>query len=105
MNIIKIFNIIPLIALLSSCSNKTAGKNIIQENIVENNHYQVFTQQNFNKVEMIYSMEYYENEITKYQDNYYGFKDVSMKITDLMKISSITEVNNAIPNSLTFLVI
>jgi len=105
MNIIKIFNIVSLIAFLFSCSNRTAGKNIIQENIDENSNYQTFTQQNFNKVEMIYSMEYYKNEITKYQDNYYGFKDVSMEITDIMNISSIMEVNDLIPNSLTFLVI
>jgi ABC-type bacteriocin/lantibiotic exporter with double-glycine peptidase domain len=105
MNLIKIFNLTALITFLFSCSNKTVGKNINQENIAENNYYQTFTQQDFNKVEMIYSMEYYKNEIIKYQDNYYGFKDVSMEITDLMNFSSITELNNIIPDSLTFLVI
>jgi hypothetical protein len=105
MNPIKIFYILSLITLLFSCNHKTANKNISQENIVENNHYQTFTPQNFNKVEMIYSMEYYKNEIIKYQDNYYRFKDVSMEITDIMNISSIMEVNDLIPNFLTFLVI
>jgi hypothetical protein len=105
MNLIKVFSLVSLIAFSFSCSNKTAGKNLSQENIVENNHYQTFSQQDFNRVEMIYSMEYYKNEIIKYQDNYYGFKDVSMEITDIMNISSIAEVNNLIPNSLTFLVV
>jgi len=98
--------ILPLLIVnLFSCSNKNADKNINQENIVENSYYTASSQLSFNKVEMIYPIEYYRNEIIKYQDNYYGFKDVSMEITDIMSIFSITEVNNIIPNSLTFLVI
>jgi len=105
MNIIKIFNIASLIIILSSCSKKYSDKNINLENISENNYYQEFSQKNFNKIEMIYPIEYYKNEIIEYQNNYYGFNNISMEITDLMNISSITEVNNIIPNSLTFLVI
>jgi len=102
---IRIFNLTSLIIVLFSCGNKNTGKNINPENPAENNYYQAFFQQDFNKVEMIHSMEYYKNEIIKYQDNYYGFNNISMEITDFMNISSITEVNNVIPNSLTFLVI
>jgi len=105
MNIIRIFSLASLIIILFSCSNKNAGKNINPENTAENNHHQAPDQQTLNKVEMIYSMEYYKNEIIKYQDNYYGFKDISMEITDLMNISSITEADNVIPDTLTFLVI
>ena len=104
MNIIRVLISASLIIILCSCGNKNAGKNINRENSAENDHYQAPLRQKFNKIEMIYSMEYYKNEITKYQDNYYGFKDISMEITDFMNISSITEVNNVIPNSLTFLV-
>jgi len=104
MNIKKFVNLALLAIIVFSCSNKNNSKNINQENIVENN-YTPSSQQGFNKVEMIYPMEYYINEIIKYQDNFYGFKDVSMEITDYMNISSITEVNNIIPNSLAFLVI
>ena len=100
MNKIKIFKLASVIIILFSCSNKNTGKNI-----TENYKYQAFSQENTNKVEMIYSIEYYKNEIIKYQDNYYGFNDISMEITDFMNISSITEVHNIIPNFLTFLVI
>jgi len=104
MNIIRIFGLASLIIILFSCSNKNAGKNINLENTAKNNN-QASSQQTLNKVEMIYPMEYYKNEITKYQDNYYGFKDISMEITDLMNISSITKLDNVIPDYLTFLVI
>jgi len=37
---------------------------------------------------MLHPIEYYKNEITKYQDNYYGFMNISMEITQYMNISS-----------------
>jgi len=105
MNNIRILIAAPLIIVLFSCGNKNAGKNVNPENIAENSNHQAASQQTFDKVEMIYPIEYYKNEIIKYQDNYYGFNDISMEITDLMNISSITEADNVIPNSLTFLVV
>jgi len=103
MNIIRILCLASLIIILFSCSNKNADKDINPENTAKNNN--EASSQPTPKVEMIYPMEYYKNEITKYQDNYYGFKDISMEITDLMNISSITKVDNVIPDYLTFLVI
>jgi hypothetical protein len=29
---------------------------------------------------MIYSLDYYKNEILKYEDNYYGFQNISKEI-------------------------
>ena len=89
---------------LFSCNNKNVGKVINNENPMESNYVQLFFQKNNNKVEMLYPIEYYKNEITKYQDNYYGFMDISMEITQYMNISSIEKVNDFIPNLLTFLV-
>ena len=80
-----------------SCNNKDTGKNI-------HNDLRTLPLQNINEIEMVHPIEYYKNEITKYQDNYYGFKDVSMEITQLMDISSITKIDNFIPDFLTFLV-
>ena len=92
-----------IILALFSCCNKTSEK-INSGNIFENNYKQVFSQQNINKVEMIHSIEYYKNEITKYEDNYYGFKDVSMEITQLMNISFIIKIGNFTKDFLTFFV-
>jgi len=104
MNKIKVISLILLLTILStSCNNKNIGKIINKENIIDNNAQ--LSSQPTPKVEMIYSMEYYKNEIIKYQNNYYGFKNISMEITDLMNISSITKVDNVIPDYLTFLVI
>jgi hypothetical protein len=104
MNMIKIISLSSLVIILLSCNNRNNGDKADSENIVKNNYFQTFSQESIDKVEMIYSLEYYKNEIIEYQDNYYGFDDVSMKITDLMNISSIVEINNVIPNLLTFLV-
>ena len=105
MDKIKVIPLILLLTILStSCNNKNISKITNKGNIIDNNA-QLSSQQAFNKVEMIYPMEYYKNEIIKYQDNYYGFKDISMEITDLMNISSITKLDNVIPDYLTFLVI
>jgi hypothetical protein len=101
----KLQNIIILalfIFVISSCRNKNMDKNIISENMPKNNYSQEFSEKI--EPEMIYPIEYYKNEITKYESNYYGFENTSMKITDLMNISSITKINNIIPGQLTFLV-
>ena len=90
---IKGINLALIILSLFSCCKKTSEK-ISSENIAENNY----------KVEMIHSMEYYKNEIIKYEDNYYGFKDVSMEITQLMNISLIIKVDNFSKYFLTFFV-
>ena len=104
MNFTKIISLILLIFILFSCNNKNANKNDNLEIIAVNNDSQAFSPQNTNKIEMIHSIEYYKNEIIKYQDNYYGFENISMEITQLMNISLITEVDNLIPHLLTFLV-
>jgi hypothetical protein len=104
MDLMKVMKLSLLIIFLLSCSNKNNGVNISPENIIENNYVYTFSQQNIHKVEMIHPLEYYKNEIIKYEDNYYGFTDVSMEITDLMNISSIKKIDNVIPGLLTFLV-
>jgi len=78
---------------LFSCRNKNVDKDVISENITENS-----------EPEMIYPIEYYQNEIIKYEDNYYGFGNTSMKITDLMNISLIIKIDHIIPGQLTFFV-
>jgi hypothetical protein len=69
-----------------------------------NNYIQFFFQQNVNKVEMIYPVEYYKTEITNYESVYYGFTEYPLEITDLMNISSIIKLDDFIPHFLTFLV-
>jgi hypothetical protein len=92
---IKIIYSAIIILALFSCCNKT---------IAENNYKQALSQQNIHKVAMIHPIEYYKNEITKYEDNYYGFRDVSMEITQLMNISLIIKVDNFTQDFLTFFV-
>jgi len=88
---------------LSSCNNRNINKVTNNENII-NNYVRLFLQKDMNKVEMIHTLEYYKNEIINYQDNYYGFDDISMKITQYMNISSIEKVDDFVPGLLTFLV-
>jgi hypothetical protein len=89
------------IFVISSCKNKNMDKDIVSEDILENNYsYESFEK---NEPDMIYPVEYYKNEIIKYESNCYGFENTSMKITDLMNISSITKIDNIIPGKLTFL--
>jgi hypothetical protein len=71
---------------------------ISNENFIES------TQPYIKKVEMLNPMEYYINEIIIYQDDYYGFKNLSMEIIQLMNISQIIIIDNFIPYYLTFLV-
>ncbi|MDR1216940.1 MAG: hypothetical protein LBK25_09685 [Treponema sp.] len=104
MNSIKTIKLISLIIILLSCSNRNNDKNINQEDTIENSGFHESFQQNISQVEMIYSMEYYKNEIIKYEDNYYGFKDLSMEVNQLMNISSIEKVDKLVPDLLTFLV-
>ena len=95
---IKILIIVLIVFSTFSCRNK--NKDVISENALENN----YSQKTESKVEMIYSIEYYKNEIIKYQDDYYGFKNLSMKITQMMNISLITKIDNLFPDLLTFIV-
>ena len=98
-NIIWTFSIV----ILSSCIGRNMDNNVISENV--NNYFQSFSQQNINKIEMIYSIEYYKEKIIEYQDNFYGgFSNISMEMTDLMNISSIIKVDDIIPRLLTFIV-
>jgi hypothetical protein len=97
----KLIKMTFIVLLLLSCNRKNTDKN----NILENNYFQETSQDNTMKVEIIYPIEYYKDEIIKYQDNFYGgFDNVSMKMTDYMNISLITEIENFIPNLLTFFV-
>ncbi len=84
--------------ILNPLANKNAGKN----NVSENSFLQDFSQEK--EVEMVYPIEYYKGEITKYASDYYGFGNSSMEITDLMNISSIIKVNSIIPGQLVFVV-
>jgi hypothetical protein len=97
MRLLNISRLVLLFFALISCNNKNIGRN----NNSENNIHGFYRG---NIIEMLHPIEYYENEIIKYQDNYYGFKDVSMEITQLMNISSINKIDNFIPVFLTFLV-
>jgi hypothetical protein len=74
-------------------------KDIVSENIFQNNY-----SENETKVEMIYPLEYYKNEIIKYEEDYYGFQNVSMEIGQMMNITSIIKIDNLIPGILTFFV-
>lgn len=103
MDLIKVLKLALLIVILFSCNNKKIENNI-SDNISANNYLQEFSRQNSDKVDMVHSIEYYKNEITMYEDNYYGFRNVSMEITQMMNISEINVVDNFVPNLLTFLV-
>jgi len=96
--------ILTLTILFFSCNSKNINKVTNNENTVDNNFVKLFFRKNKNKVEMIHPIEYYKNEIITYQDNYYGFEDISMKITQYMNISSIEKIDDFIPNLLAFLV-
>ena len=101
----RIISLSLLIFILFSCNNRNVDKNDNLEIIAINNDTHEFFPQNTNKIEMIYSIDYYKNKIIEYQDDYYGgFSNISIEITDIMNISLITELDNFIPDSLTFLV-
>jgi len=102
-DLFRVLELTLLIIILLSCNKKIAENNI-SESIFVNNYFQEFSRRNRDKVNMIYSIEYYKNEITIYEDNYYGFRNVSMEITQMMNISEIVLVDNFVPNLLTFLV-
>jgi hypothetical protein len=92
----KLLNIIIatlFIFFIFSCRNK---------NIPEKNYSQKFSENI--EPEMIYPIEYYQDKIIKYENNYYGFENTSMKITDLMNISLIIKIDHIIPGQLTFFV-
>jgi hypothetical protein len=95
--------------MLFSCSKKidTDDKLSSNQNIEENiklNFYEEFAQRNINKVEMIHPIEYYKKALETYQEDFYQMKYSSMKITDMMNISSIRKVEDVVPSSLTFFV-
>ncbi|QQO10029.1 hypothetical protein [Breznakiella homolactica] len=69
-----------------------------------NTHNRESSRKNENTARMVFPVEYYRNEIEKYQSDFYGFENTSMKITDLMNISAIAAADNVIPDLLTFLV-
>jgi len=104
MDLLKALILTSLIIVLFSCNNKRNATNNISEDTFVNNYANEFSRQNSNKVDMIHSIDYYKNEITIYEDNYYGFKNISMEITQMMNISQIITVDNFVPNLLTFLV-
>ena len=103
MKIVNSIMFVIFIFTIFSCKNKNIDKNIIGE-INKNEYYQKFEQKNTNKVQMVYTIDYYINKIEKYQDDYYKFNNISMYITELMNITSIMEVDNVVPGLLTFLV-
>jgi hypothetical protein len=90
-----------LICIFFSCNIKKENIVNINQDIIENNSEVVL---NMNSPEMIHSIEYYKNEIIKYEDKYYGFQNISMEIGQLMNISQIVQIDNFVPNLLTFLV-
>ena len=91
-----------LFLLIFSCKNEKVNKNIISENIEMQNISSNISTSEVRKIEMIYDIEYYKNEITKDTSDHYQFENSSMKITDLMYISSIINVDYLIPGQLTF---
>jgi hypothetical protein len=79
---------------LFSCKNENRGK--------EKKFSPKGVSENESKIEMIYSLEYYKNEIIKYEEDYYGFQNISMEISQYMNISSINKIDSLIPGELTF---
>jgi hypothetical protein len=97
--------------MLFSCSDKKIDvdedKLSSNQNIEENiklNYYEEFFRKNINQVEMIHPLDYYKKHIETYQEDFYQMKYSSMKITDMMNISSIRKVEDVVPSALTFLV-
>jgi len=86
-----------LFMILCSCNIKS------NENILENNIPRIIHQENIQKVEMIYPIEYYREKIINNYANYHNgtIEDLNF---NLLKISSIIEIDNIIPNLLTFFV-
>lgn len=90
--------------LMLSCGNNignapaAAGKNI------ENAYYQEFTQLNADRVPKVHPIEFYMKKIEAYEEEYYGFRDSTMKMSSFMHIASINEVEMVVPGALTFLV-
>jgi hypothetical protein len=104
MKLLKIITLTLYVLSIFSCKNKNTEKNITSEDIFKNNYSRENSPKNETKIEMIYSLEYYKNEIIKYEDNYYGFQNISMEITQFMNISSIIKIDNLISDALTFFV-
>ena len=86
-----------LFIILGSCNSKN------NENSVDNNIPIIFNQDNIQKVEMIYSIEYYKEKIINNYASYHNGTIDDLNF-NLLKISSIVEIDNIIPNLLTFFV-
>ena len=86
-----------LFFILNSCTLKS------NENVVEDTITTVFYQDNIQRVEMIYPIEYYKEKIINNYANYHNGTIEDLNI-NLLKISSIVRIDNIIPNLLTFFV-
>ena len=86
-----------LFIVLCSCNSKN------NENAVDNNIPIIINQDNIQKVEMIYPIEYYKEKIINNYANYHNGTIDDLNF-NLLKISSIVEIDNIIPNLLTFFV-
>ncbi len=111
MKIIRGTTLLFLAILFFSCSNKkmdtnedelSSGKNSDAE--TAHNYYEEFVRRNASKVQMIHPLKYYKNIIEVFQEDFYNMKSISIEINDIMNISSITQVENVVPDLLTFLV-
>jgi hypothetical protein len=91
MNFKNVIMIIAFFCILSSCNNKHEKNG---QDIVEIDYLQIFTDKNANKPEMIYPIEYYQNEIIENQKLF----------PQDIEINVIKEVKNIIPGQLCFLV-
>lgn len=104
MKLSRIVFAVMFICLFISCKSKDADKNVSAENTFKSDYsHEVFPEGESN-VEMIYSIEYYKEQITEYQNNYYGFNNLSMNITQMMNISLIKKIDSLVPGFLTFIV-
>ena len=83
--------LILVLCIITSCNNKNLD---INKTIIEQNYTDDFFQLNQDKPEKIFSNEYYENKIIKFQKI----------IPENRKINIIVEIDNIIPGFLNFLV-
>ena len=91
------------IIFIYSCTNKNIDRHKNTKNMINGNHSQALTFQPFEKVEMIYPIEYYKEEIFKDQANYRN-TTINELEKNILSISSMVIIENIIPNLLTFLV-
>jgi penicillin-binding protein-related factor A (putative recombinase) len=102
----KIFEIILLfvfVTFMYSCSDKSITKQENSEKAINENYSQEIFLEYFEKVDMIYSIEYYKEEIFKDQANHRSATIEELE-NNILSISSMVIIDNIIPNFLTFLV-